>query len=547
MNKYWIIWVFAAVLISCAGESSLNRVLDSAEEVLEENPDSSLRLLQSIDSTLVSSRKAKIRYYLIESRAKHKKYTLNDSDLYHLQQLIEFCKRGRFKEGLMKALYFTGYIHLSQSRFNEAIDYLSEAEPLAETLGNSFYAGLIYREKASAFTETFSPRESLIYIEKAVDAFSSGAHLMHHHYALLQLGIALNTNKRYHEADSVYQLARQIAEESADSLLLSQSIDCMANNYVSMGEYDKALSAYSYMIDSLRTGFSSRDYSYMGEAYAHKGKSDAAFLCFDYAETLAASAFDRYIVNLKRYEAAKLYDYKDVKLESVEKVITYVTSEDFEQVSHSAEVAQKLISEKQKQLAVLETRLTKQKMVTVVLGASIAILLLSLILIISIQISKARMLADEAEKAKLKNRIESLSAEYAETAHNVGKFSKLLLNTFVSQNWKSQSRVLDPRLQPVITALMSDEKVNDYLIQLLNATHNNLLIRVGDQVPNLKSEDILLYCYVVSGFNHNTICAIEEKASSALNAKVYRLRKKIVDSNAPDKEEFLSLMPMKVI
>lgn len=73
-------------------------------------------------------------------------------------------------------------------------------------------------------------------------------------------------------------------------------------------------------------------------------------------------------------------------------------------------------------------------------------------------------------------------------------------------------------------------------------TRNDLIVRLGEQVPSLNTKEILLYCYLASHLEHNTICSILGKNPGAVNAQIYRLRKKIDSSNAIDTVEFLDVI-----
>ena len=87
--------------------------------------------------------------------------------------------------------------------------------------------------------------------------------------------------------------------------------------------------------------------------------------------------------------------------------------------------------------------------------------------------------------------------------------------------------------------LVSDEKVITQFMETINKTRNNLISRLTVSVPNLSQKEILLYIYLAVQLNHNAICLILDKSPGALNAQIYRMRRKIEDSESPWKEEFL--------
>ena len=57
-----------------------------------------------------------------------------------------------------------------------------------------------------------------------------------------------------------------------------------------------------------------------------------------------------------------------------------------------------------------------------------------------------------------------------------------------------------------------------------------------------EEDDILLFCYLASGFSTTTISTLLEKDKQYIYNRVYRLRGRIADSSAPDKERFLGVI-----
>ena len=76
-------------------------------------------------------------------------------------------------------------------------------------------------------------------------------------------------------------------------------------------------------------------------------------------------------------------------------------------------------------------------------------------------------------------------------------------------------------------------------METLNDTHDHLMDRLAQQVPNLKKNDLMIYCYLALQFDHTTLCTILNRTPGALNSKIYRIREKIVNSGAKDKDTFI--------
>ncbi len=114
-----------------------------------------------------------------------------------------------------------------------------------------------------------------------------------------------------------------------------------------------------------------------------------------------------------------------------------------------------------------------------------------------------------------------------------------LFNSLMQTYYQGQPERIVPTLESIMNNLVSDEKVITQLMETINKTRNNLISRLTVSVPNLSQKEILLYIYLAVQLNHNAICLILDKSPGALNAQIYRMRRKIEDSESPWKEEFL--------
>ena len=91
----------------------------------------------------------------------------------------------------------------------------------------------------------------------------------------------------------------------------------------------------------------------------------------------------------------------------------------------------------------------------------------------------------------------------------------------------------------MLTNLSTDDHTIREMMTTLNETHDNLMIRLAEQVPTMKKDDLMVYCYLAHRLDHMTLCTILNRTPGVLNAKVYRIREKIRKSGAQDADAFL--------
>ena len=80
------------------------------------------------------------------------------------------------------------------------------------------------------------------------------------------------------------------------------------------------------------------------------------------------------------------------------------------------------------------------------------------------------------------------------------------------------------------------------LEESLNQYYDNIMVRVDSQLPNLSPADRTLLVYLFSGFSARTICVLCDVEIKTFYMRRYRLKNRILASEAPDKELFAENM-----
>lgn len=110
MRKY-IVFLFSLVLLcNCTKKTTVvSKVLDNAEECIEQFPDSSLNILNTLEISRISNQAEKARYALLKSMALDKNYIDVTSDSLTSIALAYYKKHGSADEKL-KAYYYNGKV-----------------------------------------------------------------------------------------------------------------------------------------------------------------------------------------------------------------------------------------------------------------------------------------------------------------------------------------------------------------------------------------------------------------------------------------------------
>jgi hypothetical protein len=92
-----------------------------------------------------------------------------------------------------------------------------------------------------------------------------------------------------------------------------------------------------------------------------------------------------------------------------------------------------------------------------------------------------------------------------------------------------------------IEKVRKDDSMNK-LQEIVNECRDNVIKKLQDQLPRFKESDIKFLTLVIAGFSPKSICLVLDLKIGNYYNKWTRLRARIADSDAPDKELFLQLL-----
>ena len=92
-----------------------------------------------------------------------------------------------------------------------------------------------------------------------------------------------------------------------------------------------------------------------------------------------------------------------------------------------------------------------------------------------------------------------------------------------------------------ILALRDAKRIAE-LEAIVNKYMNNILVKVREQLPELTGKDLIFLTYLYAGFSPRAVCIFTDIKIKNFYNRRSRLKDRILESNAPDKEIFVSKM-----
>ena len=100
---------------------------------------------------------------------------------------------------------------------------------------------------------------------------------------------------------------------------------------------------------------------------------------------------------------------------------------------------------------------------------------------------------------------------------------------------------LQPKLLKEAKAVIEDLRTDaGQLEKTLDSQKNGLISKFRAQLPKVREEEVRLFCFLAAGFNSTTISTLMEKDKQNIYNKIWRLKTRISESDAPDKDLFLT-------
>lgn len=264
------ILVVAYCLLGCFAGKDHSHIMVTADKMIENHPDSALRLMRSIDTLDVRmSDDNRAFYYLLLTQAQykcHKPLTVAN--------LIDFSIAHYKSEGddelLARACYYRAMGYYESQHYPEALPLLKEGEAIATNLHNEELLSKFY--------------ESLVVVNR-----ENGTYPLMLRYARLftHLSIAMDSvehiargyNAMYYAFDKMDQIdSSHVYMEKALSYVdrISSDASILANAgcmYLRRGDYAKSK---RFLLKSLEAGWRYNIMWALGEIYRHEGHMDKA-------------------------------------------------------------------------------------------------------------------------------------------------------------------------------------------------------------------------------------------------------------------------------
>lgn len=230
------------LFMSCNESTKINSdLLSNAESVLEEDPDSSLLIIRSIEYHKLTKEQIAL-YNLLTTAAIYK--TAGTQSESMILESIEYYMKHNNNERLLQSYYYIGGINFDNDDVLKAQSYYLKAIEYIENSENNLIIGKLYNNLGTIYIWQSMYDYAIPYLKSAIENSKKAGDINTLAFSLRDLGRVYTMLENFDAALDFYKQSLCIADEEIRISMLGE----IGQLYIEKGEYDIA---YSYLQEVL--------------------------------------------------------------------------------------------------------------------------------------------------------------------------------------------------------------------------------------------------------------------------------------------------------
>ncbi len=545
--KYLAIFIIAiaALSVSCGRHAATEALIDRADSLMSEHPDSALTLLSAIDgSALPHGSELNARYALLLTQAQAKCFKPSADDSL-ISIAVDYYTRHEDLLQLTKAHFYRGSVQYKARHYAKSLMSMFQALELAREVGSDFWMGLASRGVADVYLATFNGEEGVRYAQKEYEHFRRDKTQPYLNYALLDLANAYNNSAHYKESIPICQQVVDSARKHDDPYLEHEAWGTMGRSLMGAQRYAESASAFEKVC--LSEYATAEDSSYLATMYAKSKRLDKAI-------DLYRAIGNRDTTLQLEWLKFEIY----VRIDSPYRAIKSLLKLDTE---HNDIIENRISIDLTTSLLDYHTNLRQEaersRDLSYMFIGAMTIVGLLIAFIIYVWIRRYRQRQQEKIEQGLEmvqSLSDSLQTKSSECIQNRQLIHALLRKKYVLFDQlckhvypRQDSEATNQQLYQTITDFVKEIQGNETKIDELEAMVNQhmscLMTDFKADVPKANKTDAKLFLFSVLGFSDTAIAMfLGKKQVRAVYDSRRHLKDKIKDSGCPNPDRYLQYL-----
>lgn len=551
-----LLFVMIVTLPGC--KSSHDKIMDKAEDIMQQHPDSARALLESIPSEKLSSDKSKARYTVLLTEARYKTFE-DDTVAGPISKAADYYNGDLKSPYRMKAYYYKSNILYNTKKGGEALINLMHSEKTAFLRQDTLWLGLIHGEIGRNFANMNNPAASIPWLEMAVSELTGKRNnyylsdyvlLLAKEYYNYALSSDNNCQDFSEKAIEQAKILKEIAIQENDHEYLYHVKKIIADCLILQDKLPEAKSILINMEDSLYMYMTPHDYVNLGELYLEDNNIVKAKACQD-----SVARLDPKRMSLMAAIARKEGNY--------EEAFNYLLRNQI----YNQQDYKEWMQREQSDILYDNFRLTTRNFEITIKNQNLWIALLCCILVIICIAVAYQHNRSKKEKRKILNQAEDLrtvistleennkeSRNLAEAIEEVKEVLKSALSEqfnvlddltakyYEVKDMSSRQSQFYRMIENLISSVQEDEKITENMAGIVDRHLDGLMSSLKTDLPNVTKNDYRIFLFTVLGFSAKSISVFEDVEIDKVYRRKYSLKKKLEKLPENIREKYLVFM-----
>ena len=526
----------------------------SADELMEERPDSALSILETYTGAWDADDYDGALHGLLLTQARYKNF-IDETDDSLISASADYFIKHDDKALASRALFHAGMIQMNSNRLGDAAVSFTKGLDLARDSKSYMWEGRCAQGLFMIYCKLMNTSEQIRYAEEAYGAYSKGGFDSWADYARLDLARAYNNNGQYEKSIGITKDIEVSAREKKDILVLSETLQLRGVSTYVLGRYKESLESYSMVYDIKPSILTDND-KHIIEILQHEldwSSCQDSVRQFKGVLEVGNEPVHAFIVLAREGKYKEAYESLERYKNTQDSVLSMIIKNN---VSESVNQYERMRS------SLKEAQVKNERMLYWVV-----ILVIVAVLIIVfwryreyVHKSESRRLKAEADMESLRS---DLLAQYEKTRINMDDASEIQgqavnedftriirqkyseVNSLCDEYYQSRHSKKDnekatEKVNSIVSGLTDKEGI-DNIISYVDGTTDGLYSSFKRDFFDISEENFRLFLYLLLGFNARTISVILGVEVSVVYNRKSRLRAKVSRSSAVRKDEYLRL------
>lgn len=515
-------------------------MLTQAESRMNEKPDSVLSILKHLPPGDLKTGEEQALFALLYSQALDKNYidVANDS---LINIAVRYYNNHPEPYRLMLAYYYLARVQHNAKNYAASLLSAHKARKHAESIGNHFFLGMIYRGMATNYNRLYNAKEEVKYSGLAHQSFSKAHAETYATFAFIDMGHAYHNNHEYEKSIRIAQQSFDSAFAKRDTTLMAESLQLLGNSFNAQKNYRKVKDVLLRLQALSPTYLSDQDYKNLALVYFSENKLDSATF---YRKQIKSSHAAISWIDYNLHTLQGNYPQALRALEIITRTQDSIIRQALNQNINSTLVQ---YYKQEEEMAAYKLKHEKQLRIGICIFGILFITALYIFYRIHLK-AKQRKVEDTVLLAtELRDKLHRLDSEMQKKEGVIDdllkqKFDTLekLCSTYYEHSDVQQAR---KRIYNQVVKLISEFKPQSTaqadLEAFLNTYKDNLMLHFRQELPKLKERDYQLFLYHALGLSPQSISVFLQEKTDVIYNRKNRLKSKIQNSQSNKKELFL--------